>query len=50
MHSAFGAHGWITLQGFWHSVSMQACRLGHSSSPWHPGGGGGGTKIRIWFF
>ena len=50
IHSALGAHGRITLQGFWHSVSIQACLLGHSWSPWHPGGSGGGTKMQIYRF
>jgi hypothetical protein len=43
-HSAFGAHGWITLHGFSQSPLKHACLLGHSRSSLQPGSGGGGTK------
>ena len=42
-HSAFGAQGLMTEQGFWHSLSIHASLLEHSLSSLHPGSGGGGT-------
>ena len=45
VHSAFRAHGWITLQGSLQSPLKQASLLGHSLSSLHPGSGGGGTKF-----
>ena len=37
MHSAFGAQGWIAVQGFLHSWSRHASLLGQSLSSKHSG-------------
>ena len=36
-HTAFSAHGLMATQGFWHSLFIQASRVGHSLSPLQPG-------------
>ena len=49
-HSAFGAQGRISVQGFLHlpnPFSMKhASLLEHSLSSLHPGSGGGGTVFK----
>ena len=50
MHSAFGAQGWIAVQGFLHSWSRHASLLGQSLSSKHSGSYTGTGMFYKWVY